>query len=333
MLLVEQRISSEEVVSNQKSFNIDDFIWPHGIAPPLHHVRKRRFRRRVNKRTIESVEQEVERLLEQDALAHDVKYGKSLRDQSLVPLVQLDFIEVLDNVNPDLSDSEFIEQDDGLEGGTPGGNSEPGDVGTPGGGGDDDETDEDGEDGEADGDIDEELAAELDRELEGEDDDEDDEDESEDDDEEDDDEDDETQQARQLLNEEIADLEFAVRKKEAEVASTGNPLIRKRFEDALKKLRADLEVKMGQKDDIIEMARLRKAGEQPEPDEEEAGDDPEGDDGVDGGEDAADREEVGALPMQGIEMPAVIQLNGAEGAQLPPPDGDLFGPEDDMDIG
>jgi len=243
----------------------------------------------------------------------------------------VDFIDVLDNVNPDLSDSEFVEQDNGLEPQTPGGHSEPGDAGTPGGA-DGNESDEDGEDGEADGDIDEELAAELDRELEGEDDDEDDEDESEDEDDDDEDEDDETQQARQLLNEEIADLEFAVRKKEAEVASTGNPLIRKRFEDALKKLRADLEVKMGQKDEMIEMARLRKAGE-PEPDEGEAGDDGEGDDGVDAGEDAADREEAGPLPMQGIEMPAVIQLNGTEGAQLPPPDGDLFGPEDGMDIG
>jgi transcription initiation factor TFIID subunit 7 len=309
MLLVEQKIFSEEVVSNQKSFNIDDFIWPHGVTPPLHHVRKRRFRRRVNRRTIESVEQEVERLLEQDALADDVKY------------------EVLDNVNPDLSDSEFIEQDDGLEAQTPGAHSEHGDAGTPGGGADDSDDDE----GEADGDIDEELAAELDRELEGDDEDEDEDDESEDEDEEDEDEDDETQQARQLLNEEIADLEFAVRKKEAEVASTGNPLIRKRFEDALKKLRADLEVKMGQKDEIIEMVRLRKAGE-PEPDEGEAGDDPEGDDGVDP-EEAEDREEAGPLPMQGIEIPAVIQLNGAEGAQLPPPDGDLFGPEDGMDIG
>jgi len=225
-----------------------------------------------------------------------------------------------------LSDSEFIEPDDALEAQTPGGHSEPGDAGTPGGGAGDD-SDEDGEEGE--GDIDEELAAELDRELEGEDDDEEDEDESEDEDEEDEDEDDETQQARQLLNEEIADLEFAVRKKEAEVASTGNPLIRKRFEDVLKKLRADLEVKMGQKDEIIEMARLRKAGE-PEPDEGDAGDDAEGDDGGEPGEDAADREETDALPMQGIEMPAVIQLNGTEGA---PPDGDLFGPEDDMDIG
>jgi hypothetical protein len=37
---------------------------------------------------------------------------------------------------------------------------------------------------------------------------------------------------------------------------------------------------MGQKDEIIEMVRLRKAGE-PEPDEGETGDDAEGDDGVD----------------------------------------------------
>ena len=110
-----------------------------------------------------------------------------------------------------------------------------------------------------------------------------------------------------------------MRKKEAEVASTGNPLIRKRFEDALRKLRTDLEVKMGQKDEMIEMARLRKAGV-PDRDEGEAGDDAEGEDGEDAGEDAADREEAGPLPIQSIEMPAVIQLYGAEGAQWPPPD-------------
>jgi transcription initiation factor TFIID subunit 7 len=330
MLLVEQRVPNEEVVSNQKSFNIDDFIWPHGITPSLHHVRKRRFRRRVNKRTIESVEQEVERLLEQDALAEDVKYGKFPSHKS-PPLAQVHSVEVLENVNPDLSDSEFIELDDTLEPQTPGAQSEPGDTGTPGGGADDDSS-EDGEE-EAEGDIDEELAAELDRELEGEDEDEDDEDESEDEEEdEDEDEDDETQQARQLLNEEIADLEFAVRKKEAEVASTGNPLIRKRFEDALKKLRADLEVKINQKDEIIEMVRLRKAGG-PEPDEGDAADDAEVEDSVEPGEDAADGEESGPPPMQGIEIPVVIQLNGAEGVPLPPPDGDLFGPEEAMDIG
>ncbi|KAI9508311.1 TAFII55 protein conserved region-domain-containing protein [Russula earlei] len=329
MLLVEKKISSEEVVSNQKSFNIDDFIWPHGITPPLHHVRKRRFRRRVNRRTIESVEQEVERLLEQDAVAEDVKHGKFSRHQ-ITLLIRLHFVELLENVNPDLSDSEFIEPDDALEAHTPGANSEPGDAGTPGGGGDGDDSDD--EEGEADGDIDEELAAELDRELEGEDDEEDDEDESEEEEEEDEDEDDETQVARQLLNEEIVDLEFAVRKKEAEVASTGNPLIRKRFEDALKKLRADLEAKMSQKDEMNEMARLRKAGV-PAPDEGEGGEDAEDDEGVEPEEDVVDREESIPLPIQGLEIPAVIQLNGSESGQLPPPDGDLFGPEDSMDIG
>ena len=75
MLLVGDRIQSEDALGNHKSFNIDDFIWQHGITPPLHHVRKRRFRKRVNKRTIESVEQEVERLLEEDALADEVKFG------------------------------------------------------------------------------------------------------------------------------------------------------------------------------------------------------------------------------------------------------------------
>jgi TATA-binding protein-associated factor Taf7 len=50
MLVVENKIDIDEPVSNHKSFNIDEFIWPHGITPPLHHVRKRRFRKRVNRR-------------------------------------------------------------------------------------------------------------------------------------------------------------------------------------------------------------------------------------------------------------------------------------------
>ncbi|KAN0112058.1 TAFII55 protein conserved region domain containing protein [Russula decolorans] len=176
--------------------------------------------------------------------------------------------------------------DDGLEGQTPGGHSEPGDAGTPGGG-DGDERDEDGEDGEADGDIDEELAAELDRVLEGEDDDE--------------DEDDETQRARQLLNEGSP----------ISSSRTGNPLIRNRFEDALKKLRADLEAKIGQKDEMIVLARLRKAGE-PEPDEGEPGDDAEGDDGEDAGEDVAHREEAVPFKTSNTQdlAPLALSLKG-----------------------
>ena len=50
MLVVEDKIQDESHIANQKNFNIDEFIWPHGITPPLHHVRKRRFRKRVNRR-------------------------------------------------------------------------------------------------------------------------------------------------------------------------------------------------------------------------------------------------------------------------------------------
>ena len=50
MLAVENPIESEDALTNQKNFNVDEFIWPHGLTPPLHHVRKRRFRKRVNRR-------------------------------------------------------------------------------------------------------------------------------------------------------------------------------------------------------------------------------------------------------------------------------------------
>ena len=50
MLVVDNKISSEDQVKKDKSFNIDEFIWPHGVTPPLRHVRKRRFRKRVNRR-------------------------------------------------------------------------------------------------------------------------------------------------------------------------------------------------------------------------------------------------------------------------------------------
>lgn len=50
MLLVEDEVKDEAEVTADKAFNIEDFIYPHGITPPLKHVRKRRFRKRINKR-------------------------------------------------------------------------------------------------------------------------------------------------------------------------------------------------------------------------------------------------------------------------------------------
>ncbi|KAI0819120.1 TAFII55 protein conserved region-domain-containing protein [Irpex lacteus] len=238
MLVVEKPVPNEEAVSGQKSFNIDDFIWPHGITPPLHHVRKHH----------RNVEQEVERLLEADEMADKVQY------------------DVLENVNPDLSDSEFIDRPDTVEPTTPGfGGSEAGDMPTPGAdlGERDGDMDEDDEEGEGDGDIDEDLAAELDLALgddeEGEGDDEEEEEEESDEDDEDDD-DDEAVQAKKLLNEEIRDLEAAVMKKNHEIASSANPLIRRRFEDALRKLQADLDTKLAQRDEMKEKRRLEMEG-------------------------------------------------------------------------
>lgn len=135
--------------------------------------------------------------------------------------------DILENVNPDLSDSEFIDHEGPAEAlGQP--SSDAGDAPTPyaGEGGEESES----EDG--DGEIDEELAAELDLAL-GDDGDEGDEEEGEEEEEseeeeEDEDEDDDAVQSRRLLNEEIRDLQAAVAKKNTEIASSANPLIKVR---------------------------------------------------------------------------------------------------------
>ncbi|KAA8648360.1 hypothetical protein EYZ11_005845 [Aspergillus tanneri] len=43
-----------------------NFLYPHGLAPPMRWVRKRRFRERISTRTIEQVEKAVEDLIAQD---------------------------------------------------------------------------------------------------------------------------------------------------------------------------------------------------------------------------------------------------------------------------
>lgn len=60
MLVVDKKIPSEDQLTKERGFNIDEFIWPHGITPPLHHVRKRRFRKRVNRRvSVEAIDRDI----------------------------------------------------------------------------------------------------------------------------------------------------------------------------------------------------------------------------------------------------------------------------------
>lgn len=72
MLLVLGRVQGDEQAkSHPLPREVDQETWqyPHGLTPPMHYVRKRRFRKRVSYRTIEAVEEEVERLLEADEQA------------------------------------------------------------------------------------------------------------------------------------------------------------------------------------------------------------------------------------------------------------------------
>lgn len=43
--------------------------YPHGLTPPMHYARKRRFRKRISRTAIEAVEAEVDRLLAEDKAA------------------------------------------------------------------------------------------------------------------------------------------------------------------------------------------------------------------------------------------------------------------------
>ncbi|CEH19104.1 Transcription initiation factor TFIID, subunit TAF7 [Ceraceosorus bombacis] len=68
------RREEEEDVNDRKGGGADAYVWDSGITPPMRYARKRRFRKRTNKRVIETVEKEVERLLADDKRAEKLEY-------------------------------------------------------------------------------------------------------------------------------------------------------------------------------------------------------------------------------------------------------------------
>lgn len=89
MLVVGDRISHEETVLALPS-QPKDYVYPHGLTPPLRHVRQRRFRKRASAKTIEGVEKEVDRLLSMDAASERTTYeimdrDQLIRDQTMSP--------------------------------------------------------------------------------------------------------------------------------------------------------------------------------------------------------------------------------------------------------
>lgn len=187
MLVVEGKIADESQASSGgggKGFNIDDFIYPHGITPPMQWARKRRFRKRAARRAIETTEKEVERLLKADKKAEQVEYemidaadeGGSEEDEDEQRGGQARRGATspggsqAETPMPDGSDvgSQDEGADDGGEDGEGQGHRRRTDMDEDGGqhGYDDQDLDED--------DVDEDLAAELDAALEEEEDDDDD---------------------------------------------------------------------------------------------------------------------------------------------------------------
>jgi len=69
MLLVLGPIHNDEEAKSipiPREVDKNTMQYPHGITPPMHYVRKRRFRKRANYKQMENVEEEVERLLRED---------------------------------------------------------------------------------------------------------------------------------------------------------------------------------------------------------------------------------------------------------------------------
>jgi transcription initiation factor TFIID subunit 7 len=75
MLWVFAPITKEEEAKTIPLPSIIDpqtYQYPHGLTPPMHYARKRRFRKRISRTAIEAVEDAVEKLLAADAQADDV---------------------------------------------------------------------------------------------------------------------------------------------------------------------------------------------------------------------------------------------------------------------
>lgn len=112
MLLVGDRISHEDTVLAIPS-NPRDFIYPHGLTPPLRNVRARRFRKRASAKTIESVEKEVDRLFSLDASSEQTTY--TIMDKDDLEREQSGTPDFKMSLEPDGDREELMEDEEGSD--------------------------------------------------------------------------------------------------------------------------------------------------------------------------------------------------------------------------
>ena len=138
----------DEKLAAQKSLDPDDYIWPHGVSPPFKHVRKRRFRRRIDRRATERIERAVEELLLEDQKASRVHYG------ALLDVARSDGPEIIDAVDYVSDEDEKPNRAAGSEAATPSAVTPGGQTPAGAQGADDDPEDSDGS-------VDDELLAAI----------------------------------------------------------------------------------------------------------------------------------------------------------------------------
>ena len=272
MLLVTEPIAVEDDIFHLDSTGVDRSeatVISHGITPPLHNVKHRRFRKRISRKVIETMEAKVEELFRLDDEAEESHYElldpgalnsaqpPSSRASSVAPRGSTPQPKKDHSVNISAGSVKPEIPDDAP---TPYNMlSSRGVSPAP-------DTEQEEEEEEEDGDEEDLLGLELERALEGQvgdesnEDDEDDDDDDDDEEEEDDDDneprsgqnkglDEEMLEAisyNKIIREEIQDLEASIRKKKENAANTSNALLRDRFIKVVKKLEQELEVKKRQ---------------------------------------------------------------------------------------
>lgn len=101
-------LPKEVIVLDDKTYQ-----YAHGVTPPLKHVRKRRFRRRISARTIEQAEKEVANLIAQDEAA--IRAPKfELVDATSVSRVEgvVDYDDEYDDEQDAYGEADYDMQDD-----------------------------------------------------------------------------------------------------------------------------------------------------------------------------------------------------------------------------
>ena len=251
-----QREEEAKTIALPKIIDPKTFQYPHGLTPPMHYARKRRFRKRISRTAIEAVEAEVEKLLEDYMLAENSKWEmfdveeESRRESAFSPESSPDRYNgqgeysedddaegevddtpgyfgqdhhangtVDDDMNAELeAELEAAMQANELEAETPMSTTEGATLNgeTPANveedSGDESVEDEDADDeGDSEGNIDEDARAELVK-IQG-------------------------------MKEDIVDLEKQIENVQAQLAAQTNVLLKKRLEDNVRKLKAELQLK------------------------------------------------------------------------------------------